>query len=195
MSTYISVDVEADGPIPGPYSMLSLGAVAFDTTGKELGDFSCNLRPLPGARTHPDTMAWWDKHKAAYLATGVDQQDPRTAMTKFDIWMALFSGPLTFVGYPASFDFMFVYWYLINFVGKSRFGFQALDIKTYAAAVLHIPFKKINKRIMPKYWLTDDNPHTHNAVDDAREQGNLFFRMISDHSYNSEYHINAKELL
>lgn len=25
---YLSVDIEADGPIPGPYSMLSIGAVA-----------------------------------------------------------------------------------------------------------------------------------------------------------------------
>ena len=32
---YVSIDVEADGPIPGDHSMLSLGAAAFsaDWTG------------------------------------------------------------------------------------------------------------------------------------------------------------------
>ena len=39
MTTYVVCDIEADGPIPGPHSMISLGAVAVNREGKELGDF------------------------------------------------------------------------------------------------------------------------------------------------------------
>ena len=31
----VSVDIEADGPIPGVYSMLSLGAARVDGAGKD----------------------------------------------------------------------------------------------------------------------------------------------------------------
>jgi len=36
---YVSIDIEADGPIPGPYSMLSIGAVAFTPEGEEVGEY------------------------------------------------------------------------------------------------------------------------------------------------------------
>lgn len=38
LETYLSVNVEADGPIPGPYSMLSIGAVAYTAEEGELID-------------------------------------------------------------------------------------------------------------------------------------------------------------
>src|SRR5882762_2275562 len=56
---YVSTDVEADGPIPGPNSMLSFGSAAY-TGGKELiGTFSANLETLPGATADPKTAEWW----------------------------------------------------------------------------------------------------------------------------------------
>ncbi|WP_374222642.1 hypothetical protein [Streptomyces spinoverrucosus] len=53
-SLYISVDIEADGPIPGPYSMLSLGAAVAgrqDADGLTAADpeertFYRELRPI-----------------------------------------------------------------------------------------------------------------------------------------------------
>ena len=55
---YVSTDVEADGPIPGPNSMLSFGSAAY-TAGKKLpGTFSANLLTLPGATADPETMEW-----------------------------------------------------------------------------------------------------------------------------------------
>jgi hypothetical protein len=32
-STYISIDIEATGPIPGPFSMISLGAAGWTGPG------------------------------------------------------------------------------------------------------------------------------------------------------------------
>ncbi len=56
---YVSTDVETDGPIPGPHSMLSLGSAAYSADGKLLSTFTANLETLPGAEGHPETMAWW----------------------------------------------------------------------------------------------------------------------------------------
>ncbi len=78
--TYISTDIETDGPIPGPYSMLSLGSAAFTADKQLLGTFSVNLETLPGATAHPETMAWWDTQPAAWAACRVDPQPPALAM-------------------------------------------------------------------------------------------------------------------
>lgn len=43
---YIAADVEADGPIPGPYSMLSLGLAV---TGRPELSFYTELKPISDA--------------------------------------------------------------------------------------------------------------------------------------------------
>ena len=84
-----------------------------------------------------------------------------------------------FVGYPASYDFMFVYWYLMKFVGESPFSHSALDIKTFAMCLMGTGYRESTKRNMPKRWF-DDVPHTHVALDDALGQGALFCNMLAD---------------
>jgi hypothetical protein len=56
---YVSTDVEADGPIPGPHSMLSFASAAYRADKNLIGTFSANLATLPGAQRDPKTMAWW----------------------------------------------------------------------------------------------------------------------------------------
>nr|MDQ5835718.1 exonuclease [Acidobacteriota bacterium] len=56
MEIYVSTDVETDGPIPGVYSMLSIGSAAYLPDKTFLGGFTANLETLPGASQHPDTM-------------------------------------------------------------------------------------------------------------------------------------------
>ena len=84
-----------------------------------------------------------------------------------------------FVAYPAGFDFLFVYWYLIRFVGESPFSFSALDMKTFAMALLKSEYRVVSKNNMPKRWF-DPLPHTHVALDDAIEQGALFCNMLAE---------------
>ena len=62
---YVSTDVETDGPIPGPHSMLSFASAAYRADKKLIGTFSANLHLLPGATGHPETMAWWQGQPAA----------------------------------------------------------------------------------------------------------------------------------
>ena len=79
----------------------------------------------------------------------------------------------------AAFDFMFVQWYLMKFVGDSPFSHSALDIRTFAMAVLRIDYAQSTKKNMPRRWF-DDFPHTHIALDDAIEQGALFCNMLKE---------------
>jgi hypothetical protein len=56
---YVSTDVETDGPIPGPHSMLSFGSAAYTAEKKLVPTFSANLETLEGATAHPKTAEWW----------------------------------------------------------------------------------------------------------------------------------------
>lgn len=175
----MSTDIETDGPIPGDYSMLSIAAAAYTPSGELAGTFAANLETLPGASQHPDTMAWWQEHQTAWQASRKHAQAPAEAMQAYLEWVKSLPGHPVFVGFPAAYDFMFVQWYLVHFTGESPFAHAALDIKTYAMATLKVPYKRTTKRLMPERWRSP-HPHTHQALDDAIEQGCLFINMLAE---------------
>jgi hypothetical protein len=177
---YVSTDIEADGPIPGPNSMLSFASAAFLADKTLAGTFAANLETLPGAAGDPVTMAWWQQHAEAYAATRNDTEPPAQAMARYVAWLKGLPGKPVFVAYPAAFDFLFVYWYLIRFVGESPFSHSALDIKTYAMALLKTDYRDTVKRTMPRRWFDPTQEHTHVALDDALEQGGLFCNMLAE---------------
>ncbi len=180
MEIYVSTDVETDGPVPGVYSMLSVGSAAY-TAGKEyLGGFTVNLETLPGAAQHPETMKWWGGQPEAWAACRRDLLAPEEAMRRYLAWLKSLPGQPVFVAYPAAFDFMFVCWYLNRFAGENPFGWHALDIKTFAMALTGLNFLDTVKRNMPRDWF-DDLPYTHKALDDAVSQGALFCNMLAEH--------------
>jgi hypothetical protein len=187
MEIYFSTDIESDGPIPGPNSMLSFGVAAFEASNRTpLGTFGTNLEFLPGARPDPSTLAWWNEpaQKKAWEECRKNPQDPEQAIRKFMDWVSMVcktrpNASPVFVAYPAGYDFTFMYWYMMKFAGKSPFSFSALDIKSFAMAVLGTNFRETTKRNMPRRWF-DESPHTHIALDDAIEQGRLFLSILDD---------------
>lgn len=187
---YISVDIETDGPCPGLNSMLSLGAAAFlEASGdRALATFSANLEPAPGAAPDHRTMVeFWARNPEAWAACRSDTQPVEAVMKKFVNWIHEVSvacstrveqgGVPVFVGYPAAFDSLFVFYYLHHFAGHNPFGFQALDVKSYAACMLGVPFRKAVKSKFNKNWF-GEQAHTHIALEDALEQGVMFMRML-----------------
>lgn len=186
---FISVDIETDGPIPGVNSMLSIGAAAVHNY--EITDtFSVNLEQMEGAVMDPVTKReFWDKNPEAWEACRKNTEHPAVGMNKFSNWVKSLEKKhgkrATFVGYPAGFDFTFVYWYFMKFMDSSPFSFSALDMKTLAMALLHQPYSKkhsyrsTTKRRFPKRWFSK-RPHTHIAIDDAMEQADLFISMLKD---------------
>lgn len=181
---FISCDIETDGPIPAKYSMLSFGAAAFYEENL-IDTFERNLETLDGAIQNPDTMAWWETQPEAWNACRENLVHPKDAMNDFTEWVhkleTQFGAKAVFLAYPAGFDFTFLYWYLINFIGYSPFSFSALDIKSYAMAVLKTPFRETNKRNFPKRWKSNQK-HNHIAVSDAIEQGKLFIKILKENA-------------
>ena len=187
---YVSTDVETDGPIPGPNSMLSFGSAAYTRDKKLVDTFYANLEILPGSAGDPKTMAWWQGFPEAWATCRQDQQKPEEVMQRYTTWLLGLPGKTVFVGCPAPWDFMFIYWYLIRFTGKSPFSHSALDIKTYAMALLGTPFRESTKRRMPKHWFEPGLPHTHNALADALEQGALFCNMLQHHGTEEKHPVS-----
>jgi hypothetical protein len=175
---YVSTDIEADGPIPGPHSMLSFGSAAFRADKTLVGTFEANLATLPGAQGDSKTMQWWQRQPEAWTACRTNIREPVEVMPEYVGWLKSLPGRPVFVGYPAGYDFMFVYWYLTRFAGESPFSHSALDIKTYAMALLGRDYRDSVKKNMPSRWF-DDFPHTHRALDDAMGQGALFCNMLA----------------
>jgi hypothetical protein len=176
---YVSTDIEADGPIPGPNSMLSFASAAYATDKTLVATFSANLETLPGAQGDPKTMQWWKGKPEEWTACRTNTRDPSLVMPEYVAWLKALRAKPVFVGYPAAYDFLFVYWYLMRFAGESPFSHSALDIKTYAMALLGTEYRESTKRNMPREWF-DDIPHRHVALDDAKEQGALFCNMLHE---------------
>ena len=179
VEVYVSTDVEADGPIPGPHSMLSFASAALLADGTLLGTFSVNLTSLEGAQAHPRMAAWWLTQPQAWAACRCDLVAPELAMRDYLSWLKSLPGRPVFVAMPAGFDFLFVYWYLIRFAEESPFGHAALDMKSFAMALLGAEFRKSGKSQMPKAWRSE-RAHTHVALDDALEQGEIFCAMLQE---------------
>jgi 3' exoribonuclease, RNase T-like len=176
---YISLDVEADGPIPGPYSMLSFGlavCATFDgTTFVPLDPaertFYAELKPISDEFV-PDALAVSGLDRDLLMAEG---RDPAEAMNAAAAWIAAQAGEPVVVAYPLGFDWMWLYWYFMRFAdGGSPFSHSRhLDMKTMYATKARTTVSRSTKRQMPNA-LKSTRKHTHNALDDAIEQAELF---------------------
>lgn len=177
--TYVSVDIEADGPIPVRHSMLSLGAAAYRANGRLLGTFTANFELLPGATAHPRTSEWWLTQPEAWAAARDNPEPPAKAMQRFVDWIGALPGRAVFVGYPASFDFSFVSAYLDLFGHGAPFGHAALCIQSLAMGLRGSSFERARRGHLPAAWRSS-RPHTHRALDDALEQGEIFCKLLEE---------------
>jgi 3' exoribonuclease, RNase T-like len=184
---YFSVDIEADGPIPGPYSMVALGACvagtydgsAFTRIDPEAHTFYAELKPISD-RYEREALAVSGLSRDALLADG---QDPKAAMTDFVAWVERMCaehdrGHAVFAAYPLGFDWLFTYWYLLAYAGRSPFSHgRHIDIKTLFSARSGTPIHASTKRTMPAALL-GTRAHTHNALDDAQGQADLLANLM-----------------
>ncbi|SNS55335.1 exonuclease [Actinomadura mexicana] len=184
---YVSVDVEADGPIPGPYSMLSFGMSAcgifdgqeFRSADPAESTFYTELKPISDGYV-PEALAVSGLDRDHLAAEG---REPGEAMDAAVDWVnavaAAAGASPVLVAYPLGFDWMFLYWYWTRFAeAGSPFGHSRhLDLKSMYATKAGTLVVRSTKRQMPAELLSD-RPHTHNALDDAIEQAELFQNLI-----------------
>jgi len=164
--------------------MLSLGSAVFDPSWKIIEEFEVNLKTLPGAKEDKETMEWWKTEPKAWEYCRRNQVEPRLAMTSYLAHLKQISNThqkdLVCIAYPVTFDFMFVYWYLIKFTGESPFSFSGLDIKTMAMLLMKSSYKEVSKKSMPRRWFVNAEEHSHTPLQDAKAQGRLFCNMLNE---------------
>ncbi len=166
---FLSVDVETSGPIPGEFSLLTIGACdVFDPQQT----FSCELKP-----TTPNA------DPKALEVTGLsldrlerDGLDPAMGMQTFRDWVIRAAGPdgtPVFVGFNAPFDWSFVNYYFHRYLGENPFGFAALDIKSlYMGAARSSWAQTRSSQIAAALHPTLKGDH--DALHDAQYQAELF---------------------
>jgi hypothetical protein len=186
VDAYFSADVETDGPIPGPFSILSFAIVfagSFD--GKrferpqtyELAIYK-ELKPISD-----------QFEEEALRVNGLDRlrlttsgESPESAMTEAARWVRHIAGDAkpVLVAYPLSFDWTWLYWYFVRFSTEgSPFGYsRCFDLKTAHAVKGHIPISEAGRSRIP-LALLPKHQHTHHALDDAIAQAEIFGNLFN----------------
>tara|TARA_S200000501_G_scaffold117923_1_gene110704 strand:- start:306 stop:878 length:573 start_codon:yes stop_codon:yes gene_type:complete len=188
MTTYVVIDVEFDGPIPGVNSMISIGAIAINKQGDELGEFEVNLLPMETAKIDEATMNWFNNEAPEALKyCRKNALKPDQAMTKFGDWLINLPSPRIMAAHPGPTDYMWIHYYILTFLSfrLEKFPFlapffnysPAFDIKSFASSVLKKDFSEISRNNYP-LELHDNSRHTHKAIEDAREYSKLLIKLF-----------------
>ena len=155
---YFVVDVEADGPIPGDYSMVSLGAVAVDDALDKT--FYAEFPPISDDWS-PEALGVSGWTRAGHEAV---QTDPKNEMQRFATWLhnTAKGQRAIFVSDNLAFDWQWVNWYFHHFIQHNPFGFSGRRIGDVWAGW------KGNMRNGSEWKKFRKTKHTHNPVDDAK---------------------------
>lgn len=174
---YVSVDVETSGPIPGEYSLLSIGACI---VGEPMTSIYLELQP-DCTKHDPEALAVSGLDLDKLAREGLA---PLEAMRALEKWLKS-SCPLgqkaVFVGLNAPFDWSFINYYFHKYLGSNPFGFTAIDMKAYFMGSVGCSWRETKSSQMAATL----EPHTapnHNALDDARFQAELFALMLGHRS-------------
>ncbi len=160
---YVMVDVEADGPYPGGYSMISFGAVLvrepLDRT------FYGRLKPI--------SEQWVPEALAVSGFTREETQgfdDPKAVMDAFARWLGEHAkGQCTFVSDNNGFDWQFVNWYFWHFTGGNPFGHSSVNLGSL--------YKGLVKDTSKNFKHLRKTRHTHHPVDDATGNAEALLEM------------------
>ena len=169
--TYISVDIETTGLIVGEDNISSIGACV---VGNVKDKFYIELKPF----TDKFRQESVDVSGLSIEYLKENGTDIVYGLNKFREWVEKHERPV-FVGFPLCFDMAFTHQYFLKYLGKDPFGRTSagVDIKTFAMVVLNCECRDTVKKKL-KERIAWEGKHSHNALDDAIEQANLFQRLL-----------------
>lgn len=168
---YVAVDVEADGPIPGPYSMISLGmAVA----GHPELTFYTELRPISPDFV-PEALAVSGLDRERLLREAPSAEEAMAAAARWVNGLRRTGRPV-FLAAPAVWDGMFVHWYFVRFTGHSPFGAtgSGVDLRSWWMGRYGMDWADTRKSMIKRRLGLSGLPHTHHAGEDAAELAAVF---------------------
>ena len=162
--SYIMVDIESDGPIPGDYSMICFGAIVVEPALNRT--FYGQLKPI-SERFVPEALAVSGFTREETLAFG----EPAVVMRDFGAWVTQTGKRPMFVSDNNGFDWMFICWYFHHFLGENPFGHSSTNLGSLYKGMVkdaYMNFKHLRK-----------TSHTHHPVDDAKGNAEAMLTMKS----------------
>ena len=168
--SYIVVDIEADGPIPGDYSMVCFGAVVVNESLDK--SFYGKLKPI-SENYNPESLAISGFSREETLQF----DNPIEVMLQFEEWIKENSkGRPIFISDNNGFDWMFICWYFHHFLKRNPFGYSSRRIGDLYCGLVKDSFaqwKHLRK-----------TTHTHNPVDDAKGNAEVLLFMKNEMGLN-----------
>lgn len=174
MIKYFSVDVEADGPIPGDYSMIWFGAVIVEQ--KLSRTFEGKLQPITKNYV-PEAL------KVSGLTREQTEQfeQPIIVMQRFVQWVKNNLNPNerpVLISDNNGFDWMFMCWYMWHFVGENPFG--------YSSANINWLYKGITRNFFKSFKHLRETKHDHNPLNDAKGNAEAFIKIAAQINFKLE---------
>jgi len=160
----ISIDVEADGPVPGLYSMIEIGAVLvqepLDTT------FYGSLKPITKKFDFSALNAIGRTREETF-----NFNDPKETIQEFDSWLReKCKKPYIALSDNNGFDFAFVNYYFHFYLGYNPFGWSSRNLNDL--------FKGIQKDMRASFKGLRKTKHDHNPVNDSKGNAEALLTMI-----------------
>jgi len=163
--SYIVVDVESDNGSPANGSMVCFGAVLVK-----------DMNQTFYGETKPITDNW---NSEALAISGFSRKEheqfnePEKVMKKFAEWVEKVSdGKPTFISDNPAFDWQWINYYFLKYLGRNPFGFSARRIGDLYCGMKNDASK--NYEWKKKYRKTR---HTHNPVEDAKGNAEALLSM------------------
>lgn len=180
---YFVTDVESDGPIPGDYSIVSIGTVVVDleTLPQVLPQNLSSILPTFYCEMAPISETWVSE---ALAISGVTREQHKAmepagvAIQRYLSFVNSFTRdgehrPI-FISDNNGYDWMFVCWYLWKFGKCNPFG--------YSSGNLNWLYKGITKNFYKSIKHLRRTKHTHNPVDDAMGNAEAFIEIVRENN-------------
>lgn len=185
-TVFFSVDVEASGPVPGLYNLVSIGAVPVADAGgawkPEDDRFYVELKPI-GGRFDEEAMAVHGIPRERLEAGGTPADEAMRRLSEF------VSGRVrrraeraVFVGHNVGFDWSYISYYYSLFGLPNPFGYKSLDIKSLAMGRLGIGWFETSKEQLEAHLPSVprlDSAQVHRADYDALYQAHLLCALLN----------------
>lgn len=188
---FISFDVECDSGFgsPGTANMWEIGVVGMTRESREVFAYESLIRRRSGISGDADTHEWlkkqglWDRYELCNENATTAPTPEQVCLelgTLFELWAKSYK--LVFVARPIAYDWLFFKTYFDMYAPKqykSLLPFKGICISSCLDTYqdIHKITDSKNKDLLWKY-LQDGVEHTHRAIDDAREQANVYVKLL-----------------
>jgi len=182
-ATWFCIDIEANGPVPGLYDMVSLGAVVVapgpDGRLATGAMFYAEIRP-EAPRFDPQAAAVHGLDQDALARDGLPR---REFCQRLAAWVGAHTVPGTepvFVGHNAPFDWSYVAWTYAAEDLPNPFGYKALCTKSLATGALNLHWLDSNKEVLAERLdlPAEDTSQKHRADYDALYQAQILVKLL-----------------